>query len=78
MVRQIGDLKLYDVEALAELLGIHERTIRKLLLEGVLKGRKLARKWYVSEDSLRSYFESQEGEISEASSSAISAPGAGR
>ncbi len=60
MVRQIGDLKLYDVEALSELLGINQRTIRKLLLDGVLKGRKLARKWYVSEENLRSYFESAE------------------
>lgn len=53
---EVGELKLYDVKELADKLQIQERTIRKLFREGRLKGRKLARKWYVSEDSLREYF----------------------
>lgn len=57
---QVGDLKLYDVEELSEMLHIQERTIRKLLREGSLKARKLARKWYVSEDSLKEYFNQAE------------------
>ena len=63
MVRQIGALKLYDVEELSELLGIHERTIRKLLSTGVLKGRKLAKRWYVSEENLIAYFESEVNQV---------------
>lgn len=57
---QMGDLKLYDVKELADLLSIQERTIRKLLKEGQLKARKLARKWYVPEDSLKEYFQQAE------------------
>jgi len=53
---EVGNLKLYDVEELSEMLHIQERTVRKLLREGTLKAKKLARKWYVSEDSLREYF----------------------
>jgi hypothetical protein len=42
------------------LLGIQDRTIRRYLRKGRLKGRKLARKWYVTEDSLQEYFEQPE------------------
>ena len=57
---KLGDLVLYDVETLAKLLGIQERTIRAYLREGKLKGRKMARKWYVTEQSLQDYFEQSE------------------
>lgn len=57
---QVGDLKLYEVKELSELLNIQERTIRKLLREGTLKAKKLARKWYVSEESLKEYFSQDE------------------
>jgi hypothetical protein len=33
-----------------------DRTIRKLLREGSLKARKLAKKWYVSEDAFKEYY----------------------
>jgi len=61
---EVGDLKLYDVKELADKLQIQERTIRKLFREGKLKGRKRARRWYVSEDSLKDYF-SQEEDLSQ-------------
>jgi excisionase family DNA binding protein len=57
MAIQIGGLTLYTVEDLAEALNIQERTIRKFLREGTLKGRKLANRWFVSEESLREYFQ---------------------
>jgi excisionase family DNA binding protein len=56
----MGDLKLYPVEELAGLLSIKEATVRKILREGRLSGRKLAKKWYVSEDSLKAYFQKPE------------------
>lgn len=59
---QVGDLKLYDVEELSEMLHVQERTIRKLLREGTIKARKLARKWYVTEDTLTDYFKQTEQE----------------
>jgi len=60
---KIGDLVLYDVEELSSILKIQEKTIRAILREGKLKGRKMARKWYVTEDNLREYFSYGETEI---------------
>ena len=53
---QVGDMKLYDVEELAEMLDVGLPTIRRYLREGRLKGKKLAKRWYVSEESLKDYF----------------------
>ncbi len=50
------DLVLYDVEELAKLFGMSEKSIRLLLKEGKLQGRKMARKWYVTETELKAYF----------------------
>jgi excisionase family DNA binding protein len=66
MPKTIGDLKLYEVEELSELLDIQETTIRKYLRDGKLRGRKLARRWYVSEESLAAYFREDETEPEEA------------
>jgi excisionase family DNA binding protein len=60
MVAKIGGLTLYSVEDLAEILGIQERTLRKFIREGKLKGKKLAKKWYVTEENLKAYFSSVE------------------
>jgi excisionase family DNA binding protein len=53
---QIGDMTLYNVKDLAEMLGVSESTIRKYLQQGTLKGKKMARKWYVPDESLQAYF----------------------
>ncbi len=60
MPKIIGDIKLFTVEELSELLEVQETTIRKYLRDGRLRGRKLARRWYVSEDSLAEYFSESE------------------
>ena len=57
---QAGDLKRYEVKELAQLLAIQERTVRKLFRDGTLKGRKLAKKWYITEESLKDYFSQAE------------------
>jgi len=54
---QVGDMKLYEVEELAEILGVGLPTIRKYLREGKLKGTKPAKRWYVSEEALKDYFQ---------------------
>ncbi len=66
MPKTIGDIRLYSVDELSELLSIQETTIRKYLRDGKLKGRKLAKRWYVSEESLADYFRQQESEPEEA------------
>lgn len=57
MSRKIGDLKLYSVDDLHELLGISKMTIRAYLREGKLRGRKMGVKWFVTEEALRDYFD---------------------
>jgi excisionase family DNA binding protein len=60
---QVGDMKLYDVEELAEMLNVGTPTIRKYLREGRLKGTKPAKRWYVSEEALKEYFQPEPSEV---------------
>ena len=62
MPKKIGQITLYAVDELSEILDIQETTIRKYLREGRLRGRKLAARWYVSEESLADYFRQEEPE----------------
>ncbi len=57
---KLGDLELFTVEELSERLGIQERTIREYLKSGKLKGRKMARRWYISAENLRKFFAAEE------------------
>jgi excisionase family DNA binding protein len=50
------DLVLYTVEELSELFDVQAKTIRRMLRDGEIKGRKLARRWYTTEQELRDYF----------------------
>ena len=60
---QVGDMKLYDVEELAEMLNVGTPTIRKYLREGRLKGTKPAKRWYVSEEALKEYFQPEASQV---------------
>ena len=60
MPKKLGQLTLYGVDELSEILEIQEVTIRKYLRDGKLKGKKLARRWYVTEESLQDYFRQSE------------------
>jgi excisionase family DNA binding protein len=53
---QIGDMMLYNVQDLAEMLETSESTIRRCLRDGTLTGKKMGRRWYVADDSLQEYF----------------------
>jgi len=60
MPTKVGDLELYGVEELSQLLGIQQGTLRKFFREGRLRGRKLAKKWYMTSEALKDYFEQPE------------------
>ena len=60
MPRKIGSLTLYSVDDLHEMLGISKMTLRAYLRDGKLKGRKLGVSWFVTEQSIRDYFEEPE------------------
>ncbi|MCC5940312.1 MAG: helix-turn-helix domain-containing protein [Balneolaceae bacterium] len=61
MPKKIGSLTLYSVDDLHELLGISKMTLRAYLREGRLKGRKLGVQWFVTEESIRNYFDEEQG-----------------
>jgi hypothetical protein len=53
---KIDDDLLYDVEGLAKVLLLSENTVRKKLVSGELKGKKLGKKWYMTGSAIRAYF----------------------
>ena len=53
---QIGDIRLYSLQELSEKLGVTKVTLRTYLKNGKMKGQKMGTTWYVSEESLREYF----------------------
>jgi len=62
MPKKIGDLTLYSVDDLHELLGISKMTLRTYLREGRIRGRKLGVSWYVTEEAIREYFDEPQPE----------------
>ncbi len=57
MPKNIGQLTLYSIDDLHEMLGISKMTLRAYLREGRIRGRKLGVSWFVTEDAMREYFE---------------------
>lgn len=49
--------KLFSVSEAAEILGLHQLTIRKYMKEGYLKGFKIGKCWKISEDELEKFIE---------------------
>ena len=54
---KIGTTTLYDLKELSKRFGLSLRTLRLYLREGKISGQKLGRKWFVSEETLKNYFE---------------------
>lgn len=53
---QLGSLMLFDVVELRKKFNLHPVTVRRLIARGKLRGQKMGRKWYVSEEAIRDYF----------------------
>lgn len=53
---RLEGMTLYTVKDIEELLGVGNSTVRRYIADGRLKGRKLARRWYVPAESLLDYF----------------------
>ena len=47
---------LYDINELSEKFNIAPHTIRDYLKAGKLKGRKMGKRWYVSDHAIEEYF----------------------
>ncbi|MCQ4921999.1 helix-turn-helix domain-containing protein [Tissierella carlieri] len=47
--------KFYTVNQVAEILGMHHKTIRKFITQGKLVANKLGKQWRISEEDLNSF-----------------------
>lgn len=56
-MKEILGTKYYFVEEIATELGLNEKTIRRYIKSGKLKGLKLGKRWLVSERALWDFFE---------------------
>jgi len=57
MPKTIGNMKLYSTLELSKTLDITPATLRAYIKEGRIRGQKFGTKWYVSEGSLKRFFE---------------------
>jgi excisionase family DNA binding protein len=48
-------MEVYSVVDLSEMLQVSEKTIRRYIKDGRLKGKKIARKWLIHEDAVRQF-----------------------
>jgi hypothetical protein len=46
-------MQILSIDDLVKMLGLRPRTVRKLLRDGVIPGKKIVRRWYVTEDALK-------------------------
>lgn len=53
---KMGDLTLFDVQEISERFSMHPITVRRYFRTGKLKGRKIGRRWFITEEALREYF----------------------
>lgn len=52
---EIAGVRVYDTQEAAAILGMHVRTIRRLLHAGAIVGVRRGGRWYVTEAELRRY-----------------------
>ena len=54
-MKEIENLKLYNLQEVAEILGIHYQTVRKLIQNGELKAKKIGKGYIVTSKNLKQY-----------------------
>lgn len=62
---KFGELVLFDVQELAKKFNLSPVTVRAYLHSGKIKGRKIGKHWYCTEEALREYFNPAQKEKSQ-------------
>jgi hypothetical protein len=57
---EIEGLTLYGVPEISEKLGITVETTREYFKKGIFKGRKIARRWYCTQEAFQEFLKSTE------------------
>jgi excisionase family DNA binding protein len=55
MIENKNELEHYSVKEIADLLKVSPRTIYKYVLNGMLKGKKIAEKWRFSKEQIDTF-----------------------
>lgn len=61
MVRKMLNMKFYEVGEVREILGLKsDLTVRKYIVSGKLKARKVGGRWKIAEENLRAFLTSSD------------------
>ncbi len=60
MPTKIGNTTLYSVEEVAQKLKVSPGTVRNYLRHGQLKGQKIVRRWFITEQDLSEFMKKWE------------------
>jgi len=53
---KLGPMLLYTAKEISEILDLTSVTMREYIKDGKIKGQKVGGKWYITEDSLKAFF----------------------
>lgn len=59
-MKNILGTELLDIEKVSQILGMHPKTIRKYIRDGLLKGHKIGGEWRVKVENLESFINKDE------------------
>ena len=57
------DEKFYTIDQVAEIIGIHHKTVRKFISEGKLKASKIGKQWRITGYDLNNFMESKDADV---------------
>lgn len=56
---ELGNIRLFSVNEISQMLNVTPITLRTYIKNGKLTAQKVGVKWYVTEESLRDFFNSK-------------------
>lgn len=59
------EIKLYTIEETAEMLGITTRTLQTYIKKGLIKAKKIGRRWRFTEQSINAFIYGNDDENAE-------------
>lgn len=57
-MKEIAGIKCYELQEVADILGVHYQTIRNLIKNGKIKATRIGRNYMITEQNLQKYINS--------------------
>ncbi len=54
-MKEIAGIKCYELQEVADILGVHYQTIRNLIKNGKIKATRIGRNYMITEQNLQKY-----------------------